>query len=125
MKGIEISEEAMEPVEKYYGEKSSEEICRQVNESAFHFDGELIYLSLIVQYRPFIMDVLWELSKGTAKTVEDISPGIIRVEFPIRKSQPLIRELVAYADLIRVDAPRDVAIEVKNLIYMAKYTYEI
>lgn len=125
MKGIEISEEAMEPVEKYYGEKSSEEICRQVNESAFHFDGELINLSLIVQYRSFIMDVLWELSKGTAKTVEDIEPGIIRVEFPIRKSQPLIRELVSYADLIRVDSPRDVAIEVRNLIYMAKCTYEV
>ena len=125
MKDIAMREEGMEPVEKYYGSKSNEEINRQVNESAFHYNGDLITLSLAVHYKPFIMDVLWELSKGTAKTVEDISPEIVRVEFDVRKSDPLIRELASYADLIRVDEPKDVADEIRHLLMAGNCTYQI
>lgn len=125
MRNISLNEEGMEPMEKYYGSKSNEEISRQVNESAFHFNGELTTLRLIVKYEPFIMDVLWELSKGTAKTVEDISPGVIRVEFAVRKSDPLIRKLVSYVDLIRVDEPKDVADEIRHLLRAGNCTYQI
>lgn len=124
MKDIAMREEKMEPIDKYYGSKSSEELNRQVNESAFHYDGELITLSLVVRYKPFIMDVLWELSKGMAKTVEDISPGVVRVEFAVRKSDPLVRKLASYSDLICVDKPKDVADEIRNLLLAGNCTYQ-
>ena len=120
-----VSEETMEPAEKYYGSRSEEELRRQVNESAFHFDGEQVRLVLAVKYEPFIMEILWNLSRGTARTVEEIDEETIRVEFVTRKSDPLVRMLASYGDLIRVESPREVAEDIRNLLHLAKRTYGV
>ena len=125
MVGVSMSEETMEPAAKYYGSRSEEEIKKQVNESAFHFDGEPVRLVLNVKYEPFVMEVLWNLSRGTARTTEEIDEERIRVEFVTRKSDPLIRMLASYADLIRVESPADVAEDIRNLLLSAKRTYGV
>lgn len=122
---IYMSQDKMEPEETYYGVHSNDEIHRQVNESTFHFDGEPVRLSLAVQYEPYIMEVLNDLSHGTAKTIAEIGDGVYRVVFHTRKSDPLIRNLASYADRIRVESPEEVAEGIRNLILSAKRTYGV
>lgn len=86
-------------------------------------DGELINLSLIVNYDPDIMEIIWDLNHGRAKTVEEISPGVIRVEFPTHKSDSLIRNLMAYSDYMRVDSPEEIVEEIRDIIRKAKQVY--
>ena len=122
---VAMDESKIEPAEKYYGKQSDCEIRKQVNESVYHFNGESIKLSLAVRYEPFIMEVLWDLSRGTARTVADIAPNTIRVEFCARKSQPLFRVLASYADYIKVESPEEVVEDIRSLIATAKQAYEV
>ena len=96
-----------------------------MNESVLHFDGEPIRLVLAVTYKPFIMEELWKMSRGTAKTTAEIDENTIRVEFDVRKGEPLVRVLASYADLIRVESPQEVAEDIQNLLHSAKRTYGI
>lgn len=123
MVGVFMSDETMEKAEKYYGKRSEEEIRRQVNESVLHFDGDPIRLVLAVTYEPFIMEELWRMSRGTAKTTAEIDENTIRVEFDTRRGEPLFRMLASYADLIKVESPREVAEDIRNLLRSAKRTY--
>ena len=125
MVGVFMSNEITEKAEKYYGNCSEEEIHRQVNESVLHFDGDPIQLVLAVTYKPFIMEELWKMSRGTAKTTAEIDENTIRVEFDVRKGEPLVRMLASYADLIRVESPEEVAEDIRNLLHSAKRTYGI
>ena len=118
-----MSDETMEKAEKYYGKQSEEEIRRQVNESVLHFDGDPIRLVLAVTYEPFIMEELWRMSRGTAKTTAEIDENTIRVEFDTRRGEPLFRMLASYADLIKVESPQEVAEDIRNLLRSAKRTY--
>ena len=86
-----VSKEPMESPKLYYGNDPEKEIQRRVNESVFHFDGEPVRLRIIVQYEPFIMEMLLNLSHGRIQKMEDPEDGSKYVWFDTRRSEPLCR----------------------------------
>ena len=120
-----ISKEPMESPKLYYGNDPEKEIQRRVNESVFHFDGEPVRLRIIVQYEPFIMEMLLNLSHGRIQKMEDLEDGSKYVWFDTRRSEPLCRVLVSYADYLRVIEPDEVVADIRKLLSSANRIYDM